>query len=201
MCPEMTTLLCSWSELEELNAAGLAALEHLDARQSALKELDITGCTALNVLYCNDTMLTELDTSTCPELYFDHIRAEGGGYIGSSGGGMYGWMTAIAKPSAGSEFLGWFSESGELISSELSLSENQTAERSIVARFTEPQPIPGDVNGSGAVDVADAVIVMRASMGLIELTEQQFAAGDINGDGQINITDAVTLLRMAMGIA
>ncbi|MBR0155929.1 MAG: dockerin type I repeat-containing protein [Clostridia bacterium] len=65
----------------------------------------------------------------------------------------------------------------------------------------EEPAIPGDVNGSGAVDVADAVIVMRASMGLIELTEQEFAAGDINGDGQINITDAVTLLRMAMGIA
>lgn len=70
-----------------------------------------------------------------------------------------------------------------------------------LVNLTGNTPLPGDVNGSGAVDVADAVIVMRASMGLIELTEQEFAAGDINGDGQINITDAVTLLRMAMGIA
>ncbi len=122
MCPEITTLLCSWCELEELDAAGLAALEHLELRQTPLKRLDINGCTALNVLYCSGTMLTELDISTCPELYFDHIRAEGGGYIGSDGGGMYGWMNAVARPRAGSEFLGWYSENGELISTELSLS-------------------------------------------------------------------------------
>lgn len=201
MCTELESLHCGWSEIEELNASGLTSLTYLDCRMSNMARLDVTGCTALEVLYSTDTLITDLDISTCSELYFDHLRAEGGGFVGTSGGGMYGYLFAAAAPRAGSEFLGWYTPDGTLVSEELRIAENATEETDLIARFTEPQFIPGDVNGSGAVDVADAVIVMRASMGLIELTEQEFAAGDINGDGQINITDAVTLLRMAMGIA
>lgn len=60
--------------------------------------------------------------------------------------------------------------------------------------------IPGDANLDGIVDVTDALIAMRAALGIIQLNEQQQAACDINGDGNIDITDVLLILRMAMNI-
>ncbi|MBQ1519918.1 MAG: dockerin type I repeat-containing protein, partial [Clostridia bacterium] len=67
-------------------------------------------------------------------------------------------------------------------------------------------PIPeepfllGDVNGDGAVDSSDALLLLRASMGLAELDEAQLSAGDMNGDGAADTTDALLILRLALGL-
>ncbi|MCL2638679.1 MAG: dockerin type I repeat-containing protein [Oscillospiraceae bacterium] len=47
---------------------------------------------------------------------------------------------------------------------------------------------------------ADALTVLRASAGLIELSAEQVARYDINNDGVINTADAVEILRIAAGI-
>ncbi len=70
-----------------------------------------------------------------------------------------------------------------------------------IIRAGSPEPIPGDVDGSGTVAVADAIMALRASMGIIELTPEQFACADMNGDGSVAVGDAITILRRAMGIA
>lgn len=63
-----------------------------------------------------------------------------------------------------------------------------------------PQPgLLGDINGNGSVDVTDALLALRAAMGVITLTDEQIARGDINGDGVIDSTDAILILRTAMG--
>ena len=58
----------------------------------------------------------------------------------------------------------------------------------------------GDVNGSGTVDSVDALLVLRASLGLITLNEDQISRADVNGDGQITSEDALIILRMGLGI-
>lgn len=53
----------------------------------------------------------------------------------------------------------------------------------------------GDVNGDGYIDAADALLCLRASVGLITLTPEQEAAADVNHDGLIDAGDAIPILR------
>lgn len=53
----------------------------------------------------------------------------------------------------------------------------------------------GDVNGDGYIDSADALLCLRASVGLITLTPEQEAAADVNHDGLIDAGDAILILR------
>ena len=52
-----------------------------------------------------------------------------------------------------------------------------------------------DVNGDGYIDAADALLCLRASVGLITLTPEQEAAADVNHDGLIDAGDAILILR------
>lgn len=53
----------------------------------------------------------------------------------------------------------------------------------------------GDVNGDGYIDAGDAMLCMRYSVGLEELTDAQKAAADVNRDGFIDAGDAILILR------
>lgn len=53
----------------------------------------------------------------------------------------------------------------------------------------------GDVNGDGYIDAADALLCLRASVGLITLTPEQEAAADVNHDSLIDAGDAILILR------
>ncbi|MBQ1893599.1 MAG: Ig-like domain-containing protein [Clostridia bacterium] len=55
--------------------------------------------------------------------------------------------------------------------------------------------VPGDVNYDSAADSADALLVLRYSMGLEELTADQLARADVNGDGAVDSADALRILR------
>ncbi|GEM_PF-5710591 len=61
-----------------------------------------------------------------------------------------------------------------------------------------PVTLLGDVNCDGKVDSTDALLAMRYSMNLAEISEQGFVNGDMNGDGSVNATDAVLIMRHAM---
>ena len=58
----------------------------------------------------------------------------------------------------------------------------------------------GDLNNDGAVDSGDALMVLRASVGLLALTEAQKSVADVNGDGDIDAGDAVLILRYDAGL-
>lgn len=60
--------------------------------------------------------------------------------------------------------------------------------------------VKGDVNADGKVTVADATILLRASVGLVTLTAAQQADGDMNGDGKVDLKDATQALRKAVGL-
>ncbi|MBR0156785.1 MAG: amidase domain-containing protein [Clostridia bacterium] len=79
---------------------------------------------------------------------------------------------------------------------------NVTCDLTVTAQYEQngSQPaLPGDVDCSGAVNVVDALIALRYSMGMVTLDEQGMLNGDMNGDGTVSATDALMILRLAMG--
>ena len=69
--------------------------------------------------------------------------------------------------------------------------------------FNTPGETPwvlGDIDGSGAVNVTDAVLALRCAMAIIELTDEQLARADVDGSGGCNAVDAIFILRYAMHI-
>ncbi len=62
------------------------------------------------------------------------------------------------------------------------------------------EPVMGDVSGDGVIDSEDALLILRAAMGLVELTPEQEALADFNGDGTVNSEDALLVMRLAMGL-
>ena len=57
----------------------------------------------------------------------------------------------------------------------------------------------GDLNGTGTVNSADALIILSAATGGYTLSDSQETAADFNGDGKINSIDALTILQIATG--
>ena len=55
------------------------------------------------------------------------------------------------------------------------------------------------MNGDGAVDAGDAVLISRYDAGFITLTAEQLEAGDVNGDGAVDAGDAVVISRYDAG--
>lgn len=63
-----------------------------------------------------------------------------------------------------------------------------------------PSVLIGDVNGDGIINSADAVLIMRHALGIIQLTGDALIAADYNQDGNVNAADALSVLRYTMGI-
>lgn len=55
----------------------------------------------------------------------------------------------------------------------------------------------GDADGDEKVTVADALVSLRAAVGLTALDDASLAAADIDGDGIITVSDALRILRIA----
>lgn len=207
-CPNLFTFWCFDNRIEELDLSNNSSLCCLCCDNNELTELDLSGNPMLFQLKCDGNHLTELDLSFCPQLPFDHIVAEGNGTIG-----YFFDPPAVqprpqtflyAEPDEGSSFLGWYSENGDLFSTEplydfYDIGETETV---VIARFSGgPEPVlPGDIDMSGEVTVSDAIMALRAAMGLIELTPEQLAAADMDGSGEVRIDDAIIILRTAMGL-
>ena len=69
---------------------------------------------------------------------------------------------------------------------------------SIGAFAQSNEPLRGDVNGDGEIDIADAVCVVNYIVGNPTPTFVALAA-DANGDGDIDIADAVTIVNYIVG--
>ncbi len=61
----------------------------------------------------------------------------------------------------------------------------------------EQTAILGDINGSGKVDVTDALAILRMAVGL----EQATPNADLDGVNGVTVTDALAALRIAVGLA
>ena len=219
-CSALYWLACYYNDLDELNVSGCSEMIELFCFEDHLRSLDISGCTALRYLSCANNELTELDVSDCPDLYLlnccgnkfteldlsgnpllalDTLRAEGSGTveyryrrdIESYEIIEEGCVTATAED--GAEFLGWYNAAGELVSEDAEFDISYTEETELIARFGPAEAIPEDVDGDGEVTVSDALLLMRAAMGLIELS------GHPSGRG-VTVADALLVMRIAMGL-
>ncbi len=56
----------------------------------------------------------------------------------------------------------------------------------------------GDTDGDGSVAVNDAVMALKAVVGLVTLTPDQVKAADTNGDGAVDAGDVIRILRRAI---
>jgi subtilisin family serine protease len=72
-----------------------------------------------------------------------------------------------------------------------------------------PHTPSGDVNGDGSVDVTDALMVLRAAVGLAPRSATLMYNGDVaplvggspHPDGQIDVGDALLILKKAVGLS
>lgn len=56
----------------------------------------------------------------------------------------------------------------------------------------------GDLNDDGKIDAKDALMVLRAAVGKLDLTEDQQLAGDVDSSGKLDAVDALLILRKAV---
>lgn len=60
--------------------------------------------------------------------------------------------------------------------------------------------LPGDADGNGKLSYNDALIVLRCSIGLAELSPEVKQACDMDGNGKLTYNDALVILRKSIGL-
>ena len=58
----------------------------------------------------------------------------------------------------------------------------------------------GDANDSGAIDVGDAIIVLRHIVGLSSLEGTGYLAADVDGSSDVDVADVILILRKIVGL-
>lgn len=131
---------------------------------------------------------------TCKEISFKtvglaeplRINTLGNGYVGAEY--TVGLSNAIAEQ-CGDEFIGWYA-GGNRVSTMNTVS--YSAGGTLTAVFG------GDANGDHDISSADALIIMRAAMGIESGLDVN--AVDINVNGGVDSADALSVLRLVMGV-
>lgn len=59
----------------------------------------------------------------------------------------------------------------------------------------------GDVDRDEEITSADALLILRDSVGLTEFTEEQIVIGDVDEDKEITSSDALAVLRISVGLS
>ncbi|MBR3381776.1 MAG: S8 family serine peptidase [Clostridia bacterium] len=71
---------------------------------------------------------------------------------------------------------------------------------SMTALIGGAAPASGDVDGDGNVTANDALLILRHSMGLIQLSAGALTAADADGSGSVTANDALIILRRTLGL-
>lgn len=65
----------------------------------------------------------------------------------------------------------------------------------VVVKKRESVYAPGDINGDGSVDIADALLISRFDAKLVDIDESQMISADVNKDESVDIADALLISR------
>lgn len=65
----------------------------------------------------------------------------------------------------------------------------------------DDDPTMGDIDGDGLLTIYDALLIMRAAMGLEELDPEHSELADVDCSGEVDIFDSLTVMRVSMGLA
>ena len=60
--------------------------------------------------------------------------------------------------------------------------------------------LAGDVDFNGEVSVADAIILQKSMVGIVELSGAELIAADVDKDGDITVSDAILIQKCVVGI-
>jgi endo-1,4-beta-xylanase len=118
------------------------------------------------------------------------------GYINGTMWRNEGWLVSSASGGTERPALQWI---------RTYLQSSATAEPTtapVVTPVVTPVPdclLIGDVNGSGAIDIVDALVIAQAYVGLVPGSYLPVCA-DVNRDGQINIVDALLIAQCYVGL-
>jgi len=63
-----------------------------------------------------------------------------------------------------------------------------------------PERIMGDIDGDDDITSIDALLILRASVGLEKLDDIQHMLGDLDGDTRLTSADSLTVLRYSVGL-
>ncbi|MBR4636034.1 MAG: hypothetical protein IKO51_06670 [Clostridia bacterium] len=206
-CLALCGLYCSDNHLTSLDVTHCPNLKYLDCSVNELTEIDVSHCPLLRQFYCTQNRITQFFLMNNPELALDFVMVEG---MEGSGTVSYGYSNndgeivarVFAVPDEGSVFVGWVNIAGQIVSTDWDYDFTSIIgiEPGLIARFALKTVEPGDVDEDGTVSVADALLVLRSAMGILELAPDQISLGDMNGDGSISVDDALVILRLAMGL-
>lgn len=70
----------------------------------------------------------------------------------------------------------------------------------VMSHYPPPEYVMGDVDGSGAVNANDALLVLRYALGLVPDTALDLRAADYDENGAVDANDALLILRRALGL-
>lgn len=205
-CPALYLLNCAQNAITSLDISGSSAIRFLECRWNRITDLDVSHCPELSVLICTDNRLKTLDLRSNPLITgVKYLRMADSGnkfiscYIAQDPEYNNENIFFISADcgDACTTYNGWYTEDGRFITTYPVFTPTAENGTSFVARFTLYGAAPGDADGSGSVDIADALSIMRISMSLSPL--QSGAGPDVNGDGIVNMTDAVLVMRRSMG--
>lgn len=194
----------------------LNGIDSIFCQNNCLSELDISGCGNIWTLATSNNRLEQSHWRSERYGVDYNLMSEGSGYVGFfsdvipyASGVCY--TNAVATPSEGAQFAGWYTPDGTLVSSEpeFELGIFNMANWAWVSECEQPELIArfvggitlGDVNGDNSIGLEDAIIVLRYTMGLAALTDEQIERADFNSDGTVDALDAILILRHALGVS
>jgi hypothetical protein len=105
-------------------------------------------------------------------------------------------VTLSAVAANGSTFNGWSGACSGAGACQVTMN----ADRTVTAHFAASGSALGNVNGDGAVDSTDALIVLSANAGLSTVQYCPMNCGDVNSDGWVDSTDALIILSYNAGM-
>lgn len=70
----------------------------------------------------------------------------------------------------------------------------------VVESWTEAEYTLGDVNQDGNINSIDALLVLQANAGIVDLDDTRIKAADVDTNGSVNSIDALLILQKNAGI-
>ena len=184
-----------------LDVSKCPIISELNCKTNLITELDVSNLTKLSTFICFNNRIRTLDISVLNGGASFVLAAEGNGYVGTkcyfNADGMT--LYASAKAADGESFYGWFSES-DPISTDADIPCTLDGNTAVLTAHFSGVLNPGDVNGDGTINSADALLILRYTIGAISSDALHLEAGDVTGDGLVNSSDALMILRLALGI-
>ena len=190
---------------------GVRSDEEQGPHTTHITGVDLNGCAKLTWASVEDqAFCTSFEALNCPKLAvvkaenagLEHIAFStkdfdepviadvlGLGHIGAS----YSNGRVTLTPYSSGRFVGWY------IDGELVVTDNIHGIFDCDHGVNAVAYFGGDADGNGVIDSTDALLLLRAALGVGGM-ELDLNTADVNDDGVIDTTDALQILRLALGI-